>query len=62
MKNVVSCVGFGLAGLLTILFAVLKEIGIIGWSWFWVLSPLWIFYGGAILAYMIVMLIAALAE
>lgn len=32
--------GFG--GLLAILFIALKLLGIIHWSWWWVLSPLWI--------------------
>ncbi len=29
-------------GLLTILFIGLKLAGIIAWSWWWVLAPLWI--------------------
>ncbi len=32
----------GLPILLTVVFAVLKVVGKIGWSWWWVLSPLWI--------------------
>ena len=28
--------------ILTIIFVVLKLIGIISWSWLWVFSPLWI--------------------
>ena len=32
----------GFAGLLTIVFIILKLCGIITWSWWWVLSPLWI--------------------
>jgi hypothetical protein len=31
--------GVGFCGLLTILFIALKLGGVIGWSWFWVLSP-----------------------
>lgn len=27
---------------LTLLFVTLKLLGIIAWSWWWVLSPLWI--------------------
>ena len=34
--------GIGFIGLLTIAFIVLKLIGVIAWSWIWVLSPLWI--------------------
>lgn len=32
----------GLADILTIIFVVLKLIGVIEWSWIWVLSPIWI--------------------
>ena len=39
-KNTSSGVGFG--GLLTILFIGLKLGGIIDWSWWWVLSPIWL--------------------
>lgn len=34
--------GVGFLGLLTILFIALKLTGVIFWSWWWVLSPLWI--------------------
>lgn len=34
--------GIGFAGLLTIAFIVLKLTHYIDWSWWWVLSPLWI--------------------
>ena len=36
--------GFGTSfvGLLQIVFIVLKLTGHITWSWFWVLSPIWI--------------------
>jgi len=34
--------GSGFVGLLTIVFIVLKLIGHISWSWWWVLSPIWI--------------------
>lgn len=34
--------GIGFAGLLTIAFVVLKLCGVIAWSWWWVLSPVWI--------------------
>ena len=32
----------GFAGLLTIVFIVLKLTEVIAWSWVWVLSPVWI--------------------
>lgn len=34
--------GIGFTGLLTIVFIVLKLTNNIDWSWWWVLSPLWI--------------------
>lgn len=34
--------GVGFLGLLTITFIVLKLCNVIAWSWWWVLSPLWI--------------------
>lgn len=34
--------GLGLSSVLTIIFVVLKLVGVIAWSWWWVLSPLWI--------------------
>lgn len=37
--------GMGFASLLTILFIALKLTGYINWSWWWVLSPLWISAG-----------------
>ena len=42
MSNTSSSGGIGFAGLLTIAFIVLKLAGFIAWSWWWVLSPLWI--------------------
>ena len=34
--------GIGFCGLLTIVFIILKLCDVITWSWWWVLSPLWI--------------------
>jgi membrane protein YdbS with pleckstrin-like domain len=41
--------GIGFTGLLTIAFIVLKLLKVINWSWWWVLSPLWIEIGLALL-------------
>ena len=35
-------VGTSFVGLLTIIFIVLKLTKVITWSWWWVLSPIWI--------------------
>lgn len=42
MKNNNNGGGIGFIGLLTITFIVLKLCNVINWSWWWVLSPLWI--------------------
>jgi len=34
--------GIGFTGLLTVLFVGLKLTNVIAWSWWWVLSPIWI--------------------
>lgn len=34
--------GIGFFGLLTVAFIVLKLCNVITWSWWWVLSPIWI--------------------
>lgn len=41
-KNNASGGGLGLASVLTVVFVVLKLVGVIDWKWIWVLSPLWI--------------------
>lgn len=50
--------GIGFPGLLTLLFIGLKLTGYIDWSWWWVLSPIWIafaiaaaFLGIAVICY-----------
>ena len=32
----------GIADILLVVFVVLKLVGVINWSWWWVLSPFWI--------------------
>lgn len=34
--------GLGFSGVLTLIFITLKLLGKISWSWWWVLSPIWI--------------------
>ena len=45
MASSSSSSGIGFAGLLTVAFVVLKLTDVIAWSWWWVLSPLWISVG-----------------
>lgn len=42
MSEKKSSGGIGFTGLLQITFIVLKLCKVINWTWFWVLSPLWI--------------------
>lgn len=58
-NNTSSSGGIGFCGLLTIVFIILKLTNYIDWSWWWVLSPLWI---PAIIVIVIVFLIAALSR
>ena len=50
--------GIGFGGALALLFIGLKLGGVIAWSWWWVLSPLWI-PAAILLAIAAVALIAA---
>ncbi len=57
--------GIGFVGLLTIVFITLKLLGKIDWSWWWVLSPIWISISitfGILAIVLIVMLIVALCS
>ena len=42
MNNKTKQGGLGIVSGLTIIFVVLKLLGVIRWSWIWVLSPIWI--------------------
>lgn len=41
-NNNTSSSGMNFVGVLTLIFVVLKLVGVIKWSWIAVLSPLWI--------------------
>ena len=58
MNNKNSNGGIGLVGLLTIVFTVLKLARVITWSWWWVLSPMWI----SILLLIVVLIIGMLLD
>jgi hypothetical protein len=49
MKDNPYCV----LGVLTFIFTVLKLVGIIHWSWWWVFSPVWIPIACAVLGFII---------
>ena len=58
-KSSSSSGGIGFCGLLTILFIGLKLTNHIDWSWWWVLSPLWI--GFALWAVIVVLFLVGAA-
>lgn len=53
--------GVGVVGLLGLLFIALKLIGVIHWSWVWVLAPFWIPLAIALGVLFIVGVIATIA-
>jgi hypothetical protein len=60
MSNTTSNSGIGFVGLLTIVFITLKLIGKINWSWWWVLSPIWISAILTIVVIIIVLIVLAI--
>jgi fatty acid desaturase len=59
MMNEKSTGGIGFVGWLTLLFIALKLTGFIEWSWFWVLSPLWITF---IVLFILIVLVQVLKK
>ena len=55
-----SSVGMGFSGMLTVLFIGLKLGNIIDWSWWWVLSPLWIPFVIVIIIAVIIAIVSAI--
>lgn len=55
-KSSSSSSGIGFAGMLAILFIGLKLTDYVDWSWWWVLSPLWI-AGGIVVVVLIVIFV-----
>ena len=54
--------GVGAVSLLTIAFVILKLCKVIDWSWWWVLSPLWISFGLFLLILGICLIVAAVKK
>lgn len=65
-KTVVKKQGLGLGTVLTIIFVVLKLVGVIDWAWVWVLAPFWISvaisFVFTLIAFLIVIIAAVIAE
>lgn len=54
--------GIGFFGLLTIVFIVLRLMGIIEWGWVWVLAPLWMPLALVLVGVIIFLIVAAIAS
>lgn len=54
--------GIGFIGLLTIVFITLKLTGYIDWSWWWVVSPIWILCLLILMAFVVFFIIALIRE
>ncbi len=54
--------GMGLTGVLLVVFVVLKLTGLIAWSWWWVLSPIWISLAVTVVALLCLALLAVVAR
>lgn len=54
--------GIGFIGLLTIVFIILKLIGKIDWSWWWVLSPLWITFALCMLIFISMVIVIGIMK
>jgi len=66
-KTETTTAGIGLPGLLTVLFVALRLIPyknghIINWSWWWVLSPLWITWGIVLLVILVILIALTLGK
>lgn len=64
MSNSSASAGGGISfiGLLTIVFIVLKLCDVIAWSWWWVLSPIWIPFGVALVLIALVFIVKVLSK
>jgi len=61
-KTSSSSGGLGFTGALTILFIGLKLCNVINWSWWWVLSPIWISLSLVLFILAIVLTVSIIAD
>ena len=59
-KSSSSSSGIGLGGVLFCIFLVLKLLGKIDWSWWWVTSPLWIPVCIILAVFLVVLVVVAI--
>ena len=54
--------GIGIFGTLTLIFVVLKLVGVISWSWWWVLSPSLIAIGSWLVVWFVIGVVIGVKE
>ena len=59
-RSGMGCLGF-FAVLLGVAFIVLKLVGVIDWSWWWVLAPLWGYVALGFVIFLVIMAVAVIA-
>lgn len=48
MKDDITITAITLPEVVTVVFVIIKLCGLITWSWWWVLSPIWICWGAVL--------------
>ncbi len=61
-NNGAKYVGIGFCDLLALIFITLKLLGVITWSWLWVLSPIWIPVATVVIICIIIILVALIVD
>lgn len=54
--------GIGICSALLVAFIILKIIGMITWSWWWVLSPLWIPVAAVVIFLLVIAVIGGIVS
>lgn len=62
MNNKTKQGGLGIVSVLTIFFIVLKLLGVIQWSWIWVLSPIWISAVIAVAVFSVILIVGRIKK
>ena len=62
MNNKTKQGGLGIVSVLTIIFIVLKLLGLIQWSWIWVLSPIWISAVIAVAVFSVILIVGRIKK
>ena len=61
-NNKTTSSGVGFPIVVTVVFVILKLVGVINWSWWWVLAPTWISLGLGLALILITVLCTAIVR